>query len=265
MLILEEVMEPILSIKDLTAGYGDADILHGVNMEIMAHEIVTIVGPNGAGKSTFLAVLSKFLEPEKGHIFFGGKDITRAKPHEIARRKMVRTFQVPREFGNLTVLENLLVAPKNQIGEKIFGAWLRWPRIKSQERQLVHRANEVLDFLNLEEVRNLPARKLSGGQKKLLELGRTLMLDPSVLLLDEPFSGVNPALIDEIIERLFALRQQGLCLIVVEHNMYTIRALCDDLFVLVEGKILTSGRPTDVFEDPRVLDAYLGRGDGAAT
>jgi branched-chain amino acid transport system ATP-binding protein len=255
----------LLEAKGIHKRFGGVQVLVDTWIQGESGRIVGMIGPNGAGKSTFLAVLSKFLEPEKGHIFFGGKDITRAKPHEIARRKMVRTFQVPREFGNLTVLENLLVAPKNQIGEKIFGAWLRWPRIKSQERQLVHRANEVLDFLNLEKVRNLPARKLSGGQKKLLELGRALMLDPSVLLLDEPFSGVNPALIDEIIERLFALRQQGLCLIVVEHNMYTIRALCDDLFVLVEGKILTSGRPTDVFEDPRVLDAYLGRGDGADT
>ena len=250
----------LLIAKGIYKRFGGVQVLEDAWVQGEAGRIVGLIGPNGAGKSTFLAVLSKFLEPEKGQILFGGKDITFAKPHEIAHREMVRTFQVPREFGQLTVLENLLVAPKNQMGETIFGAWLRWPRVRSQERQLVHQAEAVLDFLNLQDVRSLSAAKLSGGQKKLLELGRALMLKPRVLLLDEPFAGVNPALVDEIIAKLSALRQQGLCLIVVEHNMYTIRTLCDDLFVMVGGRILTSGRPADVFKDPRVLDAYLGGG-----
>jgi len=250
--------------KGIHKHFGGVKVLTDAWIQGESGRIVGMIGPNGAGKSTFLAVISKFLAPEKGRIFFKGKDITHARPHEIARWEMVRTFQVPREFGKLSVLENLLVAPKGQIGEKILGAWFRWSRVRSQEHQWIQKADEVLDFLNLTTVRDLMAGKLSGGQKKLLELGRALMLDPCVLLLDEPFAGVNPVLIDEIIERLFALRDRGLCLVVIEHNMYTIRTLCDELFVLVGGKVLTAGRPDEVLQDPRVLDAYLGRANATA-
>ena len=253
----------ILKANGINKRFGGVHVLVDAWIEADSGTIVGMIGPNGAGKSTFLAVLSKFLEPERGRIFFDDQDITQAKPHEIARRHMVRTFQIPREFGRLTVTQNLLVAPKEQVGESVFGAWLRWSTVRKQEQRLLKKAEKVMRFLNLEEVRNLPAAQLSGGQKKLLELGRALMLDPKVLLLDEPFSGVNPLLIDEIIRRLFMLRDQGLCLVVIEHNMYAVRTLCDDLFVMVEGRILTNGNPDDVFQDPRVLDAYLGRGHGA--
>lgn len=252
----------LLEASGIHKRFGGVQVLVDVWIQAQAGSIVGMIGPNGAGKSTLLAVLSKFIQPDRGNIRLKGKDITRARPHEIAQDRMVRTFQVPREFGRLTVLENLLVAPNGQVGESVFGAWLRWGQVKRQEARAIEKAEEVIRFLNLEAVRNLPAGRLSGGQKKLLELGRALMLDPQVLLLDEPFSGVHPALIDEIIERLLTLRERSLCLMVVEHNMYAIRTLCDDLFVLVEGKILTSGEPQSVFEDPRVLDAYLGRVHG---
>jgi ABC-type branched-subunit amino acid transport system ATPase component len=252
----------LLEAKGIVKRFGGSQVLTDVWIEAEAASITGLIGPNGAGKSTFLAVLSKFLDPEAGTIVCRGENTTRSRPHEIARKGMVRTFQVPREFGRLTVLENLLVAPTNQIGESVFGAWLRGSRVAAQERQLVRQADDVIDFLKLSEVRDVPAGKLSGGQKKLLELGRALMLDPLVLLLDEPFAGVNPALIDEIIERLFALKERGLCLIVVEHNMYAIRTLCDVIFVMVDGRILTNGTPAEVFQDTRVLDAYLGREHG---
>jgi branched-chain amino acid transport system ATP-binding protein len=255
----------LLEARGIHKRFGGVKVLVDAWIEAQAGHIVGMIGPNGAGKSTFLAVLSKFIEPERGNIRLKGKDITRARPHEIAQRRMVRTFQVPREFARLSVLENLLVAPKEQVGESVFGAWLRWREVKRQEALAVEKAEEVIRFLNLGAVGNLPAGRLSGGQKKLLELGRALMLDPEVLLLDEPFSGVNPALIDEIIERLFALRKRGLCLVVVEHNMYAVRTLCDKLFVLAEGKILTWGEPAAVFKDSRVLDAYLGRDHGTAS
>jgi branched-chain amino acid transport system ATP-binding protein len=249
----------ILEANEISKHFGGMQVLLDAWIAAETGTITGMIGPNGAGKSTFLAVLSKFIEPERGTIRLRGMDVTRARPYQIARKKMVRTFQIPREFSRLTVLENLLVAPKDQLGESVFGAWLQWRRVKKQEARAIEKADEVIRFLNLGAVRNLQAGQLSGGQKKLLELGRALMLDPQVLLLDEPFAGVNPALIDEIIDRLFALRNRGLCLVVVEHNMYTIRTLCDALFVLVEGKILTSGKPGDVLEDSRVLDAYLGR------
>ncbi len=254
----------ILKAQGIGKRFGGVRVLADAWIEADTGRIVGMIGPNGAGKSTFLAVLSKFLEPEKGRIFFRGQDITHAKPHEIARQHMVRTFQIPREFARLSVLQNLLVAPKGQIGESVFGAWLRWSAVRKQERRLIEKAEEVIRFLNLQDVRDLPAGQLSGGQKKLLELGRALMLDPQVLLLDEPFAGVNPMLIDEIIQQLFVLRDQGLCLVVIEHNMYAVRTLCDDLFVMVQGQILTNGNTDAVFQDPRVLDAYLGREHGAA-
>lgn len=249
----------LLEARGIYKRFDGTEVLKDAWIEAEEGRIAGLIGPNGAGKSTLLAVMSKFLEPEGGKILLAGRDITRDKPHEIAHRHMVRTFQVPREFGRLTVLENLLVAPKGQIGESVFSTWLRWRKVRDQEHRLVEQAEDIISFLNLEAVRNLEARNLSGGQKKLLELGRALMLEPRLLLLDEPFAGVNPIMIDQIIERLFTLRHRGLALIVVEHKMYTIKTLCDTVFVMVDGRILTHGRPEVVFEDPQVLEAYLGR------
>jgi branched-chain amino acid transport system ATP-binding protein len=248
-----------LEARNIHKRFGGIRVLIDAHLAVAKDKIVGIIGPNGAGKSTMLAVLSKFIPPDSGSIRLFGRDITNARPHEIARKSMVRTFQVPREFARLTVLQNLLVAPKDQIGEKVFAAWFRWGRVRDQERKLTDKAGEVLRFLNLEAVREQLAGKLSGGQKKLLELGRALMLDPQLLLLDEPFSGVNPALVDQIIERLFALKARGLSLVVVEHNMYAVQALCDEVYVMADGKILTQGTPSEVLADPRVLEAYLGK------
>jgi branched-chain amino acid transport system ATP-binding protein len=252
----------LLEAKGIFKRFDGVEVLRDAWIEANEGQVVGLIGPNGAGKSTLLAVLSKFLEPEGGTIFFSGKEITDHKPHEIALQQMVRTFQVPREFGRLTVIENLLVAPKDQLGEGVFSAWVRWRRVQEQERRLAEQADDIIRFLTLEPVRNLQARNLSGGQKKLLELGRALMLNPRLLLLDEPFSGVNPVMIDQIMEKLFALRERGVSLVVVEHNMYTIKTLSDVVFVMVDGRILTHGEPAKVFQDPRVLEAYLGRDEG---
>jgi branched-chain amino acid transport system ATP-binding protein len=249
----------ILEAQDIHKRFGGIKVLVGAWLKVPERRIVGIIGPNGAGKSTFLAVLSKFIEPERGRITLFGGDITAAKPYQIARREMVRTFQVPREFARLTVFQNLMVAPKEQLGEKVFSAWLRWGRVKAQEGLLAGRAAEILRFLNLDALRDQPAGRLSGGQKKLLELGRALMLEPRLLLLDEPFSGVNPVMIDQIIGRLFALKERGLSLVVVEHNMYAVQTLCDEIYVMADGQILTHGDPRMVFRDPRVLEAYLGK------
>ncbi len=250
----------ILEAEGICKHFDGTEVLRNAWIRADEGRIIGVIGPNGAGKSTFLAVLSKFVEPEKGRIVYDGEDVTRCRPHEIARRRMIRTFQVPREFARLTVLENLMVAPKDQVGESVLGAWLRWRKVSAQESEIRRKAEEVLRFLNLEGVRDLAAGKLSGGQKKLLELGRALMLEPRLLLLDEPFAGVNPVLIDEIIERFFTLRDRGVCLVVVEHKMRAIKTLCNQVLVMVGGSILTSGEPRAVFRDPRVLEAYLGDG-----
>jgi len=252
----------ILEADEIHKRFGGIQVLVGAWLKVPEQRIIGIIGPNGAGKSTFLAVLSKFIEPERGRIRLFGRDITFASPHQLARREMVRTFQIPREFARLTVLQNLMVAPKGQIGESVLTAWLRWGRVQEQERKLTEKANEVIRFLKLEAVRDLPAGRLSGGQKKLVELGRALMLDPRLLLLDEPFSGVNPVMIDQIIGRLFDLKQRGLSLVVVEHNMYAVQTLCDEVYVMADGRILTHGDPHTVFHDSRVLEAYLGKDYG---
>lgn len=248
----------ILEACSIRKSFDGVQVLRDAWIEVGQGQIIGLIGPNGAGKSTFLAVLSKFIAPDHGRIIFQGHDITRTYPDKLARMGMGRTFQVPREFGELTVLENLLVAAKSQAGEGVWNAWFRFRLVRQQEEELSRRAWNILQFLKLEAVSDLPAKQLSGGQKKLLELGRVLMLEPQLLLLDEPFAGVNPALIDQLIEQLLELRRRGLTLLVVEHNMYAINALSDVVYVMADGSILTHGKPQEVRKDARVLEAYLG-------
>lgn len=248
----------VLEARGIWKSFDGVQVLRDAWIEVEQGQIVGLIGPNGAGKSTFLAVLSKFITPDHGRIVFQQHDISRTPPDKLARMGMSRTFQVPREFGELTVLENLLVAAKSQAGESIWNAWFRFGLVNQQEKELSAQARNILQFLKLDAMCDLPAKRLSGGQKKLLELGRILMLEPQLLLLDEPFAGVNPALIDQLIEQLLELRRRGLTLLVVEHNMYAINALSDVVYVIVDGSILTRNEPQEIRKDARVLEAYLG-------
>lgn len=249
---------PLLSAQGVSKNFGGMDVLRDAWIKVEPQSIVGLIGPNGAGKSTFFSVLSGFLAPNAGEIRLEDAPLQNTAPDLIAQKGLVRTFQTPREFAQLTALENMLVARPRQLGDGVFASLFRPGAVRRQELANRERAESLLEFLGLSTVKHTPAGALSGGQKKLLELGRALMLDPKIVLLDEPFAGVNPSLINTIIDRIFALRGDGLTFLIVEHNMKAISTLSDVLFVMVEGSILTSGQPEVVTRDPQVLTAYLG-------
>ena len=247
-----------LQIVNIKKSLGDALILKGVSLEAAAGRITGIIGPNGAGKSTLLNIVGGLLKPDDGQILSGGRDLTVLAMRQRARLGIVRTFQLPRELGELTVLENLLVAPLDQSGERVINAFLGRRRFRREERASAARARQLLLRVGLWKLADAPARTLSGGQKKLLELSRALMLDPDIILLDEPAAGVSPPLRAEISQLIKDLRDEGKTLLIVEHDMDVVARLCDHVYVLAEGANLTNGRFADVVADERVIRAYLG-------
>ncbi|MDP9354762.1 MAG: ABC transporter ATP-binding protein [Chloroflexota bacterium] len=249
---------PLLTVDEIGKHYGGLTVLDRCSLRVEQGSITGLIGPNGAGKTTLFEIISGFVPPDAGQITLGNLDITGLPPHRIARLGMVRTFQIPHEFAGMTVLDNLLVAPKDQCGERLWHAWFNRGAVKKQDAGLRRRGEEILDFLGLHRLVAEPAGNLSGGQKKLLELGRALMLEPQLLLLDEPVAGVNPTLMKEIAGRIRELRDQGMTLLVIEHKMEFIMELSDWMYVMAEGKVLTEGTPTEVGRNEKVLDAYLG-------
>jgi branched-chain amino acid transport system ATP-binding protein len=220
-----------------------------------------LIGPNGAGKTTLFNLLTGFLAPDRGRVRFRGRDITGLPPHRVFRHGVCRTFQIPREFKDLTVRENLMVVPPDQTGESLWTPWARPRAVAREEARIGERADATLAFVGLADAAAAPAWTLSGGQKKLLELARALMVDPALLLLDEPGAGVNPTQMRELarfIERLPA--ERGATVLLIEHDMDLVMRLCNPVIVMTAGRILTEGPPEAVRRDPRVLDAYLGGG-----
>ena len=215
----------MLSVDNVTRQFGGFKAVDGVSLQLAEREILGIAGTNGAGKSTLFAAIAGQQPADAGHIHFDGHDITRLPPYRRAHLGLVRTFQVPREFKSLSVHQNLLAAAANPQGERLLNAFVRTRSLREHEEQLVAKADGVLQFLNLSRVRDKLAGGLSGGQKKLVELGRVLMLDPRCILLDEPFAGVNPVLIEEICERVRELHARGIAFIVIEHHLQALKAL----------------------------------------
>ncbi|HET7410154.1 MAG TPA: ABC transporter ATP-binding protein [Paracoccaceae bacterium] len=249
----------MLRVENLTRRFGGVIAVDGCSFEITQGTVTGLIGPNGAGKTTTFSMIAGALTPTSGRILFEGRDITGMRPHELYGLGLLRTFQIPKEFGRLTVLENLMAAAPEQPGEKIFLNWLQPGRVRAREREVMERAEEALDFLGLTHVRDVPAGNLSGGQKKLVELGRTMMTDAKLVLLDEPGAGVNPTLmrrIMEMIQRLNAERGYTFC--IIEHDMDLIAELCEPVIVLAAGRVLTIGTMAEVRADERVIDAYFG-------
>lgn len=247
-----------LEIRDVSASLGGMEILKDISLSIPEDGLTGLIGPNGAGKSTLFSVVSGFLRQSSGGILLGGRQLNDASPAERARAGMVRTFQVPREFRHLTVRENLYAAAPDQPGEHLVNLLLRRARVYEREREIREQAETVLDFLKLQAVADVPSGKLSGGQKKLLELGRVMMLGPKIVLLDEPFAGVNAVLIAEIVDRIRELHRQGIGFLIIEHDLDLLSDLVDEMHVLHQGSVLASGSPEAVLTDPRVQNAYLG-------
>lgn len=248
----------MLQVEHVRRSFGGLQVLRDCSVHVRRGEIVGLIGPNGAGKTTLFNVIAGTLLPDHGEIRLMGEPITGRPAHEIARRGLVRTFQIPRLFLNMPVIENLMVAAPEQVGESLWSLWWRLGAIRKQEAEVERRAWRILHFLRMEHMANEPALALSGGQKKLLELGRALMLDPQVLLLDEPVAGVNPTLAAQIGEHIRSLRDQGKTFLIVEHNMEFVMELSDRLYVLAEGSVLAEGDPEAIRSNQRVLDAYLG-------
>lgn len=248
-------------VRSVVKSFGGIRAVRDCSLSVRQGSITGLIGPNGAGKSTLFNTIAGLYRPESGAIFLNGQSVAGRKPHELYHLGLARTFQIAHEFSSLTVLENLMVPPVNQIGERLWWTFTRWAAIREQERELRARAEEALTFLKLDHLADSPAGSLSGGQKKLLELGRVMMSDCKVVLLDEIGAGVNRTLLAELsglIERLN--RDRGFTFCVIEHDMDMIARLCDPVIVMAEGTVLTQGSMEEIRADQRVIEAYLGGG-----
>jgi ABC-type branched-subunit amino acid transport system ATPase component len=251
-------MTGFLTVEHVRKNFGGVAALDGCSLSLKKGFVTGLIGPNGAGKTTLLNVISGLVKPDAGSVHFDGDDITGMPTNLIASLGLVRTFQIVRELGGLTVLENLLLSPGHQLGETITGALFRCSTVRSQEQHNAVKARKILERFGLWRLADQSASALSGGQKKLLELARALLLEPKFILLDEPAAGVAPPLLKDIISLIRELKSEGISFGIVEHDMHLIGELCDDVHVLTEGKTLVSGAFADVTADPRVIDAYLG-------
>jgi len=249
-----------LVVEDLAKRFGGIDAVDGVSFSVERGTLTGLIGPNGAGKSTTFDLITGVHDPDGGQITFEGRDITGHRTAEIADEGLVRTFQIARELEEMTVLENLMLAPRGQSGERLVDAvtpGLRG-RVKAEERELRERVWETLELFEIDHLAEEYAGTLSGGQRKLLELARALMVDPSMMLLDEPFAGVNPTLEEKLLDRVHELRAEGLTFLLVEHDMDLIMEHCERVVVMHQGQVLAEGAPADIRSNERVVDAYLG-------
>jgi len=250
---------PLLEVRGLCRSFYGVRALDGVDLTVERGTITGLIGPNGAGKTTLFNCVSGLIPPEAGRVVFDGREITGWRADRVTGRGLVRTFQIARGFPRLSVLENLLLYGDRQPGEALWQALARTRASREREAALRERAVTVARRLNLTRVLDDPASDLSGGQKKLLELGRALMTDPQLILLDEPIAGVNPTLANEIGLHLQALRAEGLTFLIIEHHMDVIARLCAPVIVMAEGRHLAQGTFAEVAADARVQEAYMGR------
>jgi len=254
------VSDAVLEVRGLAKRFGGITAVDGASFKIERGALTGLIGPNGAGKSTTFDLITGIHDPDAGAVVFDGEDITGLPPHRIARRGLVRTFQIARELSNMTVLENLMLPAKAQSGEKLWRSVTPGARsiVVAEERALRDRVWELVDFFEIDHIAHQKAGTLSGGQRKLLELARALMVDPELLLLDEPFAGVNPTLEKKLLEHVHELREEGYSFLIVEHDIDLIVEHCEHVLVMHQGTLLAEGTPEEVTADERVIEAYLG-------
>ena len=249
----------MLEVQKLEKSFGGLTAVDGCSLTVEEGSITGLIGPNGAGKTTLFNLITGHYKPDRGKIIFQGDAIESLAPHQIFRKKLYRTFQITREFAQMSVLENLMIMPEHQVGEKIWNTWFRLSQVKKQERAIVDKALEVLEFVELIDLKNEYAGSLSGGQKKLLEIARSMMADPKIVLLDEPGAGVNPTLMKKLIANIETLRdEKGITFLLIEHDMDLVMNLCDPVIVMSEGKKLAEGTADEIKSNEEVLEAYLG-------
>ena len=249
----------MIKIKNVSKHFGGIKAVENVSLDINEGSITGLIGPNGAGKTTLFNIIAGFYSPDFGEIIFEGENISSLRSDELFKKGILRTFQIAHEFENLTVRENLMMVPDNQTGETIFHSWISRSRIRIEERENSKKASEVMELLNLDHLANERAGSLSGGQKKLLELGRTMMVDAKIVLLDEVGAGVNKTLLKKIGESIKTLNKElGYTFFMIEHDIEFISSLCDPVIVMTEGTVLTEGKVSSIRNDERVIEAYLG-------
>ncbi len=252
---------PILSVRNVRKYFGGIKAVDGVSLDVTPRSITGLIGPNGAGKTTLFNIISGYYKPDAGEIYFKGERIDGLSLHETFKKGLCRTFQISRELKLMTVLENVMLPPRHQLGENLLKTWFLSSKVRKQEQELRERALEILDSVGLLHLKDEYAGNLSGGQKRLLELARVMMADPEMVLLDEIAAGVSPServMLAEHIRRL--VEERGITVLVVGHEMDFVMDLCDPVIVMDKGKKLTEGSPEEVSKDPRVLEVYLGGG-----
>jgi len=255
----------MLELNQLVMDFSGFRAVNGCSFNVGEGSITGLIGPNGAGKTTLFNMIAGALEPSSGTIRFLNEDVTGLSSDALFHKGLVRTFQIPHEFHHLTALENLMMVPPHQVGEGLFANWFTWSRVRENEAEVERKAYDTLDFLELGHVAHQRAGNLSGGQKKLLELGRTMMTDAKLVLLDEPAAGVNRTLLRKLEEKIQILnRDRGYTFILIEHDMEMIEKLCDPVVCMAEGAVLIQGDFQTVRSDARVLEAYLGETVGDA-
>ncbi len=251
----------MIEVKDLHKHFGGFHAVDGASLKIDEGSITGLIGPNGAGKTTLFNVIAGRLPPTSGQVFMQGEDITGLPPHDLFHKGLLRTFQIAHEFSSMTVRENLMMVPGEQTGEALWNAWFGRKRIADDERALLKKADEVLEFLTIDHLKDEKAGNLSGGQKKLLELGRTMMVDARIVFLDEVGAGVNRTLLNTIADAILRLnKERGYTFCVIEHDMDFIGRLCDPVICMAEGKVLAEGTLDEIKANEQVIEAYLGTG-----
>ena len=250
----------MLSLNNIYKSFGGLIAVNGTSLTVEKGTIKGLIGPNGAGKTTLFNIIAGMITPSSGQIILDGEDITYLKPYELFNKGLLRTFQISREFSTLTVRDNLLMVPPNQPGENLFHSWFSPNKVRNFEIEIQKKADEVIKFLELENVSSELAKNLSGGQKKLLELGRTMMVDAKIVFLDEVGAGVNRTLLNKIGDLILKLnKDKGYTFCMIEHDMEFISRLCKTVTVMAEGSVLAEGTVNEIKNNEDVIEAYLGK------
>lgn len=253
---------PALAVDNVVKRFGGVTAVDRVSLSVGRGAVIGLIGPNGAGKTTMFDLIAGSQRANSGAILINGQPAQTSPNHRRARLGLGRTFQIPRPFPEMTVVENVMLGRQGQLGESILPNWLRPRSVAVEERDTHDKAMALLDFVTLTRLAREPARRLSGGQRKLLELARVLMAEPTIILLDEPAAGVNPTLLEVIIDRIVDINRRGVTFLVIEHNMDMVARLCDRVLVMASGRLLCEGAPDEIARDPRVIEAYLGGSAG---
>ena len=247
-----------LKVTNLKKSFGGLKAVDVQSLSLNTNELTSIIGPNGAGKTTFFDLISGFQDSDEGKVYLNEKNITRSQPYSIARLGMIRTFQLTKVFDRMTVLENMMFSASTVNNDSFIKSLIRLPSQKTIEKNIKEKSFEIMKDLNIDHMANSYARELSGGQKKLLELGRSIINDPGILLLDEPLAGVNPKLAEEILQIILNLSGKGISILMVEHNIEAVMKISQRVIVLAEGMVIADDTPENVRTDEKVIEAYLG-------